>query len=58
VEEAIQRSQRLKLLLQHLLRCHCASLQVCVQRLSLSPTLRAVGHESKRRSKRVPGHLD
>jgi MerR family transcriptional regulator, redox-sensitive transcriptional activator SoxR len=42
VEETIQRSRRLKLLLQHLLRCHCASLQVCVERLSLSRDLRLV----------------
>ena len=39
VEETIERSLRLKSLLQHLLRCHCASLQVCVQRLSLSRAL-------------------
>ncbi len=35
VEEAVERSLRLKSLLQHLLQCHCASLQVCVERLSL-----------------------
>jgi MerR family transcriptional regulator, redox-sensitive transcriptional activator SoxR len=35
VEEAIERSRQLKSLLQHLLQCHCASLQVCVERLSL-----------------------
>jgi DNA-binding transcriptional MerR regulator len=40
VDDAIQRSRRLKSLLQHLLRCQCPSLQVCVQRLSLSPTLK------------------
>ncbi len=39
VDETIQRSQRLKSLLEHLVRCHCASLQVCVERLSLSPRL-------------------
>ena len=39
VEETITRSRRLKLLLQHLLHCRCASLQICVQRLSLSPNL-------------------
>jgi MerR family transcriptional regulator, redox-sensitive transcriptional activator SoxR len=38
----IQRSLRLKLLLQHLLQCRCASLQICVQRLSLSPRLRQI----------------
>ena len=35
VQEAIERSLQLKSLLQHLLQCHCASLQVCVERLSL-----------------------
>ena len=35
VEEAIERSLQLKSLLQRLLQCHCASLQVCVERLSL-----------------------
>ena len=35
VEEAIERSLQLKSLLQHLLQCHCASLEVCVERLSL-----------------------
>jgi MerR family redox-sensitive transcriptional activator SoxR len=40
VEQNIARSLRLKSLLQGLLRCHCASLQVCVQCLSLSPKLR------------------
>jgi MerR family transcriptional regulator, redox-sensitive transcriptional activator SoxR len=36
VEQTIKRSNQLKSLLQHLLQCHCASLQVCVERLSLS----------------------
>jgi MerR family redox-sensitive transcriptional activator SoxR len=40
VEQNIARSLKLKTLLQGLLRCHCASLQFCVQRLSLSPNLR------------------
>src|SRR6266705_4878508 len=39
VNEIIQRSRRLKSLLEHLLQCHCASLQVCVERLSLSSGL-------------------
>jgi MerR family redox-sensitive transcriptional activator SoxR len=39
VDETIKRSRRLKSLLEHLLRCRCPSLQVCVQRLSLSPTM-------------------
>ena len=42
IEENIGRSLRLKSLLQHLLQCHCASLQICVQRLSLSPNLRSL----------------
>jgi MerR family transcriptional regulator, redox-sensitive transcriptional activator SoxR len=40
VENNIQRSLRLKSLLEHLLRCRCASLQICVQRLS--PNLRSL----------------
>lgn len=35
VEQTIERSLQLKSLLQHLLQCHCTSLQVCVERLSL-----------------------
>ena len=40
VGETIERSRRLRSLLEHLLRCRCPSLQVCVQRLSLSPTMK------------------
>ena len=39
VDASIRRSRQLKSLLQHLLHCRCPSLPVCVQRLSLSPTL-------------------
>jgi MerR family redox-sensitive transcriptional activator SoxR len=39
VDKTIQRCYRLKSLLEHLVRCNCASLQVCVERLSLSPSL-------------------
>jgi MerR family redox-sensitive transcriptional activator SoxR len=46
VEENIQRSLLLKSLLENLLHCRCASLQVCVQRLSLSPNLRRVAHRN------------
>jgi MerR family transcriptional regulator, redox-sensitive transcriptional activator SoxR len=42
VEAGIARARRLKALLEHLLDCRCASLEVCVQRLSLSPNLRRV----------------
>jgi MerR family redox-sensitive transcriptional activator SoxR len=42
VRETIERSRRLKGLLEHLLQCRCASLQICVQRLSLSASLRAI----------------
>jgi len=42
VEESIRRSRRLKSLLEHLLDCRCASLQVCVGRLRLSSNLRAL----------------
>jgi MerR family transcriptional regulator, redox-sensitive transcriptional activator SoxR len=41
-ERTIERSLRLKSLFQHLLQCHCASLQDCVQRLSLSENLRKI----------------
>jgi DNA-binding transcriptional MerR regulator len=41
-ERTIERSLRLQSLFQHLLRCHCVSLQDCVQRLSLSENLRKV----------------
>jgi DNA-binding transcriptional MerR regulator len=47
VDEAVQRSRRLKSLLEHLLQCHCASLQVCVERLSLSPSLRLIRARTK-----------
>jgi MerR family transcriptional regulator, redox-sensitive transcriptional activator SoxR len=44
VERTIDRSLRLKSLFQHLLRCHCASLQVCVERLSLSKDLKQISN--------------
>ena len=43
----IQRSLALKSLLENLLRCRCASLQICVQRLSLSPNLCLIAHREK-----------
>jgi MerR family transcriptional regulator, redox-sensitive transcriptional activator SoxR len=47
VESNIQRSLRLKALLEHLLHCRCASLHVCVQRLSLSSAFRLVANRTK-----------
>jgi len=47
VERGIQRARRLKSLLEHLLHCRCISLEVCVQRLSLSPNLRLIGRGTK-----------
>ena len=47
INDTIQRSLRLKSLLQHLLQCHCPSLQICVQRLSLSPNLRQIARRPK-----------
>jgi len=41
-ERTIECSLRLKSLFQHLLRCQCASLQDCVQRLSLSENLKKI----------------
>jgi MerR family redox-sensitive transcriptional activator SoxR len=52
VERTIQRSQQLKALLEHLLQCRCASLQVCVERLSLSRNLKQVS--DNRRGRRHP----
>jgi MerR family transcriptional regulator, redox-sensitive transcriptional activator SoxR len=39
---SMQRTRRLQSLLTHLLHCRCASLQICVTRLSLSSTLRSL----------------
>jgi MerR family redox-sensitive transcriptional activator SoxR len=47
VEQNISRSLKLKTLLQSILHCHCASLQVCVQRLSFSPNLRLLTRLAK-----------
>jgi DNA-binding transcriptional MerR regulator len=47
IEETIKRSLRMKSLLQHLLQCHCPSLQICVQRLSLSPSLHRIARRTK-----------
>ena len=60
VDEKMQRSRQLKSLLEHLLACHCASLQVCVERLSLSPRLKRIrgdqrGTQRTRRSGLRPG---
>lgn len=54
VESSIQRSLRLKTLLENLLHCRCRSLQVCVQCLSLSPNLRSL---AKRPEPRKPGTM-
>lgn len=43
VDKIMQQSRQLKSLLEHLLGCRCASLQVCVRRLSLSPRMRGIG---------------
>jgi MerR family redox-sensitive transcriptional activator SoxR len=52
VDETIQRSRRLKSLLEHLLQCNCASLQICVEWLRLSANLRLVS-TSKNRPRRA-----
>jgi MerR family transcriptional regulator, redox-sensitive transcriptional activator SoxR len=44
-ERSIERSRRLKSLFEHLLRCRCASLEVCVERLSLSENLKKISAE-------------
>jgi MerR family transcriptional regulator, redox-sensitive transcriptional activator SoxR len=45
-EETLRRTRRLKSLLEHLLRCRCGSLHVCVERLSLSPSLKLIRKRS------------
>jgi MerR family transcriptional regulator, redox-sensitive transcriptional activator SoxR len=51
VDASIKRSRHLKSLLEHLLQCRCPSLPVCVQRLSLSPTMQKLqGSRSRRES--------
>lgn len=46
VERTMERSLRLKSLLEHLLRCRCASLRICVERLSLSQNLKKITGDS------------
>lgn len=45
VDRDVRRLQRLKSLLNHLLDCQCATLQVCVRRLALSSEVQAVGRK-------------
>jgi MerR family redox-sensitive transcriptional activator SoxR len=40
LNESVRRALLLKSLLGHLLKCRCASLEICVHRLGLSPRLR------------------
>jgi DNA-binding transcriptional MerR regulator len=47
MDETIERSLRMKSLLQHLLHCPCPSLQICVQRLGLSPSFRHIARRIK-----------
>ena len=47
VDETVVRAKRLKLLLEDLLHCRCASLRQCVDRLSLSPKLRLMRNGAK-----------
>jgi DNA-binding transcriptional MerR regulator len=47
VDETIRRTRRLESLLEHLLRCRCASLQVCVERLSLRPRIKGIHRRRK-----------
>jgi MerR family redox-sensitive transcriptional activator SoxR len=49
VERNIKQSLLLKSLLQHLLQCRCASLQMCVDRLSLSENLKRISHYRDRK---------
>jgi len=47
VNETMARAQQLRSLLEHLLRCRCASLRECVDRLSLSSKLRLIHRSAK-----------
>jgi MerR family transcriptional regulator, redox-sensitive transcriptional activator SoxR len=54
VEQQMQRSRRLKSLLEHLLHCRCSSLAICVHRLSLSPNLRSLQKPDRQSSANPP----
>ncbi|HEY6905393.1 MAG TPA: MerR family transcriptional regulator [Candidatus Acidoferrales bacterium] len=54
VERTIQRSQQLKALLEHLLQCRCATLRVCVERLSLSRDLKQFSDTRRGRKATMP----
>ncbi|MGA2421791.1 MAG: MerR family transcriptional regulator [Candidatus Acidiferrum sp.] len=56
VEQLMQRTRRLKSLLEHLLRCRCSSLNACVTRLNLSPNLRSLRRKTRRPEAQRPGH--
>jgi MerR family transcriptional regulator, redox-sensitive transcriptional activator SoxR len=43
----IRRARQLRSLLKHLLRCNCGSVQACVERLSLDPTLACISADRK-----------
>ena len=47
VQRRLERSRRLKKLLVNLLHCRCASLEACVERLNLSPNLRAIAGKDR-----------
>ncbi len=56
VERTVKRSLLLKSLFQHLLQCRCASLQICVERLSLSQNLKRISqHRDRRKVAKVGG---
>jgi MerR family redox-sensitive transcriptional activator SoxR len=56
VDQSIARSLKLKSLLQGLLRCHCASLQYCVNCLSLSPGIRALRNTGRKAPQVASAH--
>ena len=43
IEQTMERSRQLKMLLERLLDCRCVSLEMCIKRLRLSPRMRLVG---------------
>jgi len=49
VEQTMERSRQLKMLLERLLDCRCVSLEMCIERLRLSPRMRLVGSSRDRK---------
>jgi MerR family transcriptional regulator, redox-sensitive transcriptional activator SoxR len=51
VEQTIERSRQLKSLLERMLECRCASLEICVKCLRLSPRMKLVSSNRNRKKR-------